>query len=167
MKDFEKFLTDLPKPDADVPAFRAQLRRELLSAAPSGNSPRWRGATILTGSVAAALALTLGLFVARPAIPAGIHSALSGGQQDAWSLADVRSPLQPAGLPAAADRAFVDQWTAQQARPVAVRSMQDERLVSVRQFELTDGKRMLVFTELGDETAEPTIVRADSSRPVF
>ena len=32
MKDFEKFLTDLPKPRVDVPAFRRELGRELAEA---------------------------------------------------------------------------------------------------------------------------------------
>ena len=39
MKDFEKFLNDLPKPAVEVPAFRDQLRRELLSVAPHGFRP--------------------------------------------------------------------------------------------------------------------------------
>ena len=48
-----------------------------------------------------------------------------------------------------------------------VRSMEDERIFGVRQFELTDGKRMLVFTEFGSDRPEPTRLRATSSARVF
>ena len=69
--------------------------------------------------------------------------------------------------PVEADRAFVDTWSARQEQPVGVRSMEDERVFSVRQFQLTDGKRMLVFTELGNEQAQPTVLRADATVPIY
>jgi len=153
MKDFEKFLTDLPKPVVDVPAFRDQLRRELLSSAPTDPSRRWRFAAIGMTSLATAVVFALGLFIARPGIPADLNAALTGGSS--------------AVSPRLADQAFVDRWAAQQASPVAIRSMSGERLLSVRQFELTDGKQMLVFTETEDDDVRPRVVRANSSAQFF
>ena len=60
-----------------------------------------------------------------------------------------------------------DEWAAQQVGPVAIRSVNGERLVSVRQFELTNGKQMVVFTELSDEEQRPEIVRAGSTAQYF
>jgi hypothetical protein len=170
MKDFEKFLTDLPKPAVEVSAFRESLRRELLSAAPAGPNRSWRLAATGLAAVATIFLAALALFVARPEIPIGLHATLTGSKVlSSDSLDDTRVDrlLGRAGMPLEADRAFVDSWVAQQARPVAIRSMKNERLVSVRQFELTDGKRMLVFTELGGEEDKPKVVRAGSSAQFF
>ncbi|MCP3978289.1 MAG: hypothetical protein GY716_03015 [bacterium] len=161
MKDIEKFLTDLPKPAVDVPAFKDQLRRELRSSVAAPVDPRWRMTAMLSGVAALLMVGVLTLFVARPAIPAGIHASLGG-----TSPASTQGAA-PDSLPAAADRAFVDAWSARQTQPVGVRAMEEERLVSVRQFELTDGKRMLVFTELGNDTVAPAVKRADPSATVF
>jgi hypothetical protein len=167
MKDFEKFLTDLPKPAVEVPAFRDELRRELLSAVPERPNPRMRLALGLTGSLAAAFAVVLVLFVAVPEIPGKIHAALGGQPEPASNDASIAQLLREVVTPVEADRAFVDTWSARQEQPVGVRSMEDERVFSVRQFQLTDGKRMLVFTELGNEQAQPTVLRADATVPIY
>ena len=78
MKSLEKFLTDLPKPDVEVPAFRDQLRRELLSASPRITGRPWRFATVGLAALAGVLVAALGLFVARPEIPADLHAVLTG-----------------------------------------------------------------------------------------
>ena len=119
MKDFEKFLTDLPKPAVEVPAFRDELRRELLSAVPERSSPRMRLALGLTGSLAAAFAVVLVLFVAVPEIPGDIHAALAGQPEPASSGASVAQLLGQAVTPVEADRAVVDTWSARQEQHVA------------------------------------------------
>jgi hypothetical protein len=167
MKDLERLLTDLPKPDVEVPAFRQQLRRELLSVTPARTSARMRFALGLSGSLAAAFALLLVLFVARPAIPDRLHTRLAGPAPIELGQPALDQLLRSAARPVEADRAFVESWTAQQGRLVDVRAMEDERLFSVRQFEMTDGKRMLVFTELGNEKARPTVLRAMAPAQVY
>jgi hypothetical protein len=170
MKRFEKFLTDLPKPAVEVPAFRDQLRRELLSAAPTSPSRHWRFAAVGMTALASLLVVALGIFVARPEIPADLHAVLTGSGSDGRETlneTNINRLLGRVGLPLEADRAFVDSWAERQAGPVAIRSMNDERLVSVRQFELTNGKQMLVFTELSDEEDRPKVVRAGSTAQFF
>jgi len=163
MKDFEKFLTDLPKPAVEVPVFRDRLRGELMSIAPGAAVRNWRPFALLAASAAVLLAVALGWFVVQPAVPERIHATFAGAPAPEWNDDELQEMLTRAAMPAEDDRAFVDNWTAKQPRPVGVRSMEVERLFSVRQFELTDGKRMLVFTELGKEPARPAIQRAGST----
>ena len=170
MKKFEKFLTDLPRPALEVPAFRDQLRRELMSVQPIGPGRHRRFATAGLAALACLLVAILGLFVARPDIPAELHAALSGSNgltRERLDETNINRLLGRVGLPLEADRAFVDEWAAQQTGPVAIRSVNGERLVSVRQFELTNGKQMVVFTELSDEEQRPEIVRAGSTTQFF
>jgi hypothetical protein len=167
MKNFEKFLIDLPKPDVEVPAFRNELRRELLRAAPERTSSRMRLALGVAASLAVGFAVIAVLFVAVPGIPADIHAALVDRSASAANEASIARLLAQAVPPVEADRAFVDTWTARQERPVAVRSIEGERVFSVRQFELTDGNRMLVFTQLGQEQTQPTALRSDAPVPIY
>jgi len=175
MKDFERFLTDLRKPDVEVPAFRDQLRRELLSRPAARGGFALRFALAATVGLAAFLGMVLVLFVARPAIPEGIHAALTGSSARGLTPAVMAAPdareqrgaVQRASMPIAADRSFVEAWSAERGTAVSVRSVEAERMFTVRQFELTDGKRMLVFTELGDEGAKPAAVPATRTEHVF
>jgi hypothetical protein len=121
----------------------------------------------LTGSLAAAFAVIVVLFVAVPGVPADIHAALVDQPASEANEASIARLLTEAVTPVEADRAFVDTWSARQEQPVAVRSIENERVFSVRQFELTDGKRMLVFTQLGDEQAQPAVLRADAPVPIY
>ena len=163
MKDFEKFLTDLPKPAVEVPAFRARLRGELLSVAPTATGGYWRPLAVFAATAAALMLVALGWFVIRPEVPERIHAAFSASPAPETNESELQEMLARAAMPEEDDRAFVDNWTATQPLPVEVRTMEAERLFSVRQFELTDGKRMLVFTELGNEQAKPAIRRAGST----
>ena len=45
---------------------------------------------------------------------------------------------------------FVEQWYRRQSRPVEVKAVGDEKILALRQFELADGKRVVVLTEIGD-----------------
>jgi len=163
-------LTDVPKPAVEVSAFRNRLRRELLSEAPQTPSRGWRFTAVGMTALAGFLVIALAWFVVRPEIPADLHAALTGSngiELESLDETNINRLLGRVGLPVEADRAFVDSWVRQQAGPVAIRSVNDERLVSVRQFELTNGKRMLVFTELSDEENQPAVVRAGSTARYF
>ena len=164
MKNFEKQLSALPKPDVEVPAFRARLRSSLLNDRPARlfRAPGW--ALAFTASTAVVFALLLLTCVINPSVPARLHAMLTGGETtDSPDAIPMQELLRRSNAGVERDHAFIEEWSAQQARPVRVRSMEAEKIYAVRQFELTDGKRMLVFTELGNEQADPTVTRADSS----
>jgi hypothetical protein len=174
MKEFEKFLTDLPKPAVEVPEFRDQLRRELRGgAARRGRLERWIDLLPrpgLGGALAGAMAALLLLFVLVPGIPVGLHAALAGDDDGLRPLTAVEPAeterLQRASL-LEADQAFVESWTARQPAPVEVRSVASERTFTVRQFELSDGKRVLVFTELGSDRPRPEVKPAADPPQIY
>ncbi len=163
MRNFEKFLTGLSKPDVDVPAFRERLGRELASVAgaprPSG---QYRLVLGLTASVATACAAMLVWFVAQPSVPTGIHDALAGVPVATAQTTDWQNPV-----PVEIDRAFVQDWSRRKGQSVAVRAVEAERLYGVRQLELTDGTRMLVFTELEPGGAQPVAIPAIATNKLF
>ena len=172
MKDFEKLLTGLPKPAVEVPEFKRHLRRELQTARHPRPAFRLRLALGAAASLAAALALLVATFVARPAIPARLHVALTGDPAPASIEAvlgelPIRDVLEQTEASAALDRAFIEDWSAEQSQPVQVRSMEAEKVYTVRQFELTDGKRMLVFTELAEGQDSYRAASPDPVRQVF
>ena len=175
MKDFEKLLTDLPKPAVEVPAFKRELWRELRYTRPASSRAPWLAA-------AAAMILAVGLgalataFVFDPSLPASIHARLAGepamfldrstGERgplldDALlddpsllndpglTLPDLRQALSTTEASADLDRAFLRDWSTRQTQPVDVRSLESETVYTIRKYELSDGKRVLVFTELG------------------
>jgi len=154
-------LSGLPQPDIEVPAFKRRLRGDLLNTrpAPPGRSPGL--ALGVAFSTAALLALVLVVFVLSPSVPARVHAALI---DDDNLQPDTRIPIQEflrtTNASAELDLAFIEDWSARQARPVQVRSMEAEKIYAVRQFELTNGKRMIVFTELGPEPAERQVAQA-------
>lgn len=166
MRDFEKFLTNVPKPAADVPVFKIRLRDELRSLVGEAERRRDRRRARLALAAAASFALVLALFVVRPGIPAAIRASLTGAEGEVTEER-LQRLLTRTELALEEDRRFVDSWTASQERPVSVRQMEGERLVSVRQFELSDGKRMLVFTEIDPEGNRTRRMRTASTAPVF
>jgi hypothetical protein len=163
MRNFEQFLTGLSKPDVDVPAFRERLGRELASVAagprPSG---RLHPAMALTASVAAACAVVTVWFVAQPSVPAAIHDALAGRPAVADGAAEWQNPV-----PVEADHAFVQDWAQRKGQSVDVQAVESERLYGVRQLELTDGTRMLVFTELEPDGAMPAAIPTIAANNLF
>ena len=180
MKDFEKLLTDLPKPDVDVRTFKRQLRRELLSARVAAPGFGFRLALGAAASLAVAFGLLLTLFVASPGIPARIHEVVTGGAAGAGeapgtaagasaTLAAVpmREGLQQTGASVELDQAFIEDWSARQDQPVRIRSMEAEKIYTVRRFELTNGKRMIVFTELGDDRVDYRLASLSGVPEVF
>ena len=48
------------------------------------------------------------------------------------------------------DRDFLEDYHARQASGVRVRSVDDERLVAIREFTMSDGRQMVVYTEVGE-----------------
>ncbi len=181
MKDFEKLLTDLPKPAVEVPAFKQELWRELQHTRRPGYG---RGPWI---ALAASLLVIVGLgalltaFVVDPGLAASLraglvgesgatgtamvrseHSMVTGIDGSTLTLEDVHQVLSRTDASVDLDRAFIEDWSSQQSMPVDVRSMEAESVYTIRKYELSDGKHVLVFTELG--SGNPS-VRAVTESP--
>ena len=172
MKDFEKLLNDLPKPAVEVPAFKRELWRELQHVRPAPNRTPW-----LVAAAAIVLAVGLGAlataFVVDPGLPAALHARLGGGgpapalvagglEESELTLADLRQALSQSEASADLDEAFIRDWSVRQPQPVDVRGLEAESVYTIRKYELSDGKRVLVFTELG--SGNPSF-RAVADRP--
>jgi hypothetical protein len=64
--------------------------------------------------------------------------------------------LEQSNAGAQRDRDFVESWYAQQSRPAQVKAVSGERILSIRQFELANGERVAVLTDLGAAPARRT-----------
>ncbi|ANM29973.1 hypothetical protein ABI59_10915 [Acidobacteria bacterium Mor1] len=174
-------MTDLPKPAVEVPAFKQELWRELQH---TQRPVHGRGPWI---ALAASLVVIVGLgallaaFVADPELAASLRVRLVGGPEPAGiasaaaarsvvggidgstlTLEDVHQVLSRTDASVDLDRAFIEDWSSQQPMPVDVRSMEAESVYTIRKYELSDGKHVLVFTELG--SGNPS-VRAVADSP--
>ena len=90
------------------------------------------------------------------------HDALTGGPVVADGSVDWQNPV-----PVEVDHAFVQDWARRKGQSVDVQSVESERLYGVRQLELTDGTRMLVFSELEPDGAQPTAIPAIATNNLF
>jgi len=139
-------------------------------------APRGPG-LVLAGSLAAAVlfAALSAIFVIAPGIPTRLHAAFLhddvGGAPIAPSgearqaiLLDV---LERSEASAQRDRAFLDSMYAQQARPVRVKAIEGERILAIRQFELSNGERVAVLTNLGPAGAERSVQGAAAAVRTF
>ena len=99
------------------------------------------------------LAATLGVFVLRPSVPATLHAAMfhDAGPQGGAGDAPLQRILKSAAASADDDQAWIEAWYAGTPDPAQVRTMEEERFFALRRFELTSGKRIIVFTEVGGE----------------
>ena len=138
MKNFEESLRQLNAPDLQVTAFRHKLRHDLSAAQAALSIRRWRRACMATGTLAVVLAIALMGFVTTPTVA----TPGSTGSVEAW-LAVNEITIQD-------DRDFLDAYHARQASDVRIRSIDEERLVAIREFTMSDGRQMVVYTEVGD-----------------
>ena len=167
-------------PDPQAPRFQQTLRRELLAAAQPAAGRGLMAALATTGAVAVILAGLLVSFVISPDLPRRINSA--------WLQDDSTLPPSVAMVPAAApaadtedevqqailrrfiqqgdgavrrDQDFLETWYSSQARPARVKTVRNERFLAIRQFELANGERVAVLTDLGNAQQ----VRTGTARP--
>jgi hypothetical protein len=176
MKDFEKALRNLPKPDVPVEEFKqglhAELNRVIRRRAGNGYQRRFTFASAIAG----VLVVVLGLFVLQPQIPTRLHAVISGAapdieQQPMPALPQsTSSPRSTQALPqqlealfrtssatAEIDRSVVEDWYRRQALPVGVGKLEEESIFAVRQFQLTNGERIVVLSELGQQPEQPSM----------
>ena len=128
MRNFEESLRRLNAPDLQVATFRRKLRRELTVAHAELNVRRWRRACLAACGLSVVLAIALAAFVATP---------------------DNRGPglLAYGEISVDNDREFIDAYHARQGSGVRIQSVDAERLMAIREFTLSDGQRMVVYTE--------------------
>jgi hypothetical protein len=144
MKNFEESLRRLNAPDLPADAFRRKLRRDLVVAQAELSSRRWRGACLAACGLCAVLAVALVAFATAPGVPA----ATAAGDHT---------------LSVDEDRAFVEAYYADQGSAVTVRSVEAERLVAIREFVLSDGRRMVVYTEADEVQGTRSVERLDGT----
>jgi len=124
-------LRQLTAPDLQVATFRRKLRRDLSVAHRELSLRRWRGACLASGALSVALTIALATLIAAPAVP-----------EAAWLTAGEFSLDN--------DREFIEAYYARQGSGVRIHSVDDERLVVIREFTLSDGQQMMVYTEFDE-----------------
>lgn len=156
--------------------FKQDLRRDLTRAMSASASPAYGLAFGFAGGLAAVFAFFLILFVFRPDMPARLNAWALGGEdtsmlasQDPVNGDAVGDPVHMndmdslylrellAGGQATAqqDEFFIENWYAEQANPYQVKhqvkQIEDEKIYAIRKFQMTNGQRVVVFTELGED----------------
>jgi|GEM_PF-3153856 len=170
----------LSKPRIDVPVFRDRLRAELRAAMDARRHPCREPAFVLPAALAGLLALVLVGFIVFPGVPARLNLAFGGPGNSSpsspavdagrWTEAgpipealEERSRDLPINLDdymqgeeivsTDLDRLVVEQWTrkhypkTQGVTPV----LEGEIILALRQFQLANGRRVLVYTELDEQ----------------
>jgi hypothetical protein len=163
-------------PQLPVDRFKQTLRRDLKAAERRAGSPGWKLAFAASSASAAAFAFLLLLFVLDPSVPSRLHAsvlgssprtldAAGGGRLDTTDLQDVslRYFLDRTDASAKVDREFLERWYSDRARPVSVKSVEDEKILAIRQFQLTSGERVVVLTEIGSEGQQRDIQSVTAS----
>lgn len=176
MKDFEKDLQTLSRPEFQVDRFKQTLRRDLQASMSRAGAPRWRLAFAAASTTAAAFAFLLLIFVLDPAVPARLHASVVGGAPQTTATEAPATDLQNLGLQYFLDQAnatvqvdeeFLERWYADRARPVSVKSVEDEKIIAIRQFVLTNGERVVVLTEIGSEGQQKDVQSLTASNRNF
>lgn len=145
--------------------FRQTLRRDLLAAMEARPARGLKLAVSFASTAAAVFAFLLVAFVVEPDLPARLHASLLGGTPRVETepagtgavptmvadldLSVLAHLLEEKGAGARQDRAFLESWYAQRSRPTQVKALAGERLLALRQFELANGERVAVLTEVG------------------
>ncbi len=180
MKDFEKDLQTLSRPDIQVDRFKQALRRDLQASMSPGGAPRWRLAFAAASVTAATFAFLLLIFVLDPAVPARLHASVVGGVPSQTTVTEsTETPatdlqnlglqyfLDQANASVQVDKEFLQRWYADRARPVSVKSVEDEKIIAIRQFVLTNGERVVVLTEIGSEGQQKDVQSLTASNRNF
>jgi hypothetical protein len=93
------------------------------------------------------------------AVPAGGRTVVPAMDGAAVQPAVLQELLERANAGATRDRDFIESWYAQQSRPTQVRAVSGERILAIRQFELANGERVAVLTDLGAAVDRPAADR--------
>ena len=120
--------------------------------------------------------------MARPSVPGKLNASLfeDPTAQDAgtdWSgttppdpipaavrPTNIRQLLTRAGTSATSDQKWVDEWYEGHLDGSRVKALEGERIFAVRQFELTTGRRIVVYTEIGGEPRDESMTEFNAVR---
>lgn len=161
-------------PELRVDGFRQSLRRELMRAERHRRARRATAAARALAAAAIGLACIAALFVWRPSVPAAIHAFVAGAPPGIAPARNHRAPMPPpaamvradyrpddlqhmlrsAGASASSDWQWLDGWYEGRPAPSRVQALEDEKLYAVRRFQLTNGRRIVVLTEIGGDPAD-------------
>jgi hypothetical protein len=108
------------------------------------------------GEVSGEMTAGRGLAIDRAAVRPAVQTAATPGSDAAVQPAVLTDFLERANAGAQRDRDFVESWYEQQSRPMRVRAVSGERILAIRQFELANGERVAVLTDLGAATSRRT-----------
>jgi hypothetical protein len=125
----------------------------------------------MSGAVAI-LGAVLALFVLRPSVPGNLNAALfhDPAEPDAGLTLVENPPMEVQRLlteatdSARSDREWLDRWYEGQLDASRVKSMEEERFFAVRRFELTTGKRIVIFSEIGGDPSEEPMTEVTAVR---
>ena len=148
MKNFEESLRRLNAPDLPAGTFRRKLRRDLSVAQAEQSLRRWRGACLAACGLSVVLAVALTAIVTTPDVPGA--ALLANGEISVDN-----------------DREFVEAYYARQGSGVRVQSVDAERLVAIREFTLSDGQRMVVYTEADEGEGTRSVAPLDGDLPML
>ena len=170
MKDFEKALKNLSLPDIEVDRFRQDLRRDLLRAQSVPTRSSYGFAFAAMSGAAMMLALVVAVFILQPRYPARLHAMLGGttpaqvtapasGEQLVSANLDtpyLRELLSGGTASKEMDQALIESWYREQlpGEGIQVKALEEEKIYALRQFQLSSGKRIVVYTELGNQPQE-------------
>ena len=135
-------------PDLQVTTFRYELRRDLSIARSQLSMRRWRGACLAACGLCVALAVALTAFVTAPE------------SSDRTRVANAEVSVDN-------DRQFVEAYYARQGSGVRVESVDAERLVAIREFTMSDGQRMVVYTESDEGLGNRSVVPLEDGLPML
>jgi len=110
------------------------------------------------------LAVALAAFVAAPA--GEERQARLGSESATVSLAEESWPTG-GEVSVDNDRQFIEEYFTRQGQGVRIQSFDDERLLAVREFTMTDGEQMVVYTELNDGRSNRSTIPLNDRLPML
>jgi len=167
-------LRETRPPELQLGEFKQRLRRDLMQEERRLQERRARRSGRALAAAAIGLACVVAVFVWRPSVPTAIHAYVAGTPPALAAARGYRAPALPVGgtvpagyrpddlrpVPASAnasassDWQWLDGWYEGQPQPSRVKALEDERIYAVRQFQLTDGRRIVVLSEIGGDPAD-------------
>ena len=145
MKNFEESLRQLDTPAPRAETFQRKLRRDLALAGRELSLRRWRRACLAACSLSVVLTIGLATSLTGPGTTAIAEGEISEGN----------------------DREFIEAFYARQGSDVQVQSVDAERLVAIREFTLSDGRKMMVYTESDEGRADRSLSGMDTGLPML
>jgi len=153
MNELEVFLQRVPKPNVSAPHFKQALKRRLLSANQFVQGTPLKSAFVSVLATEVALLGILVAFVVQPNLPNDLHQWFAGPiEQQEY---DYAGPLSKAS-----DQLLVKDYLTRRYQPGSVKlsPLTGEEMVSIRRFDLDNGKQILVYTKHNDTPGNLPVV---------